>query len=141
MGWEAISRAGRTTGPAIRLAVVRILNEFQDKIAHVLGTAGDEREVRSCLSKLVRHANSVRSAYVAPEPTEPLPAAEPSAPRCVPLFFNASFEFDISRAGRVGTPSVERLLLHPALTNFAIHVAHAALEAATHIHPEPERKR
>jgi hypothetical protein len=128
-----------------------ILNDFQNTVANVVGSAGEASEVRTCLSKLLLHSNSVRSTY-APPPSTTLDAANvPTVPRSVPLCLSASFEFEISDLGRMSVPHVKHLP-HPALTDFAVHVAHAALVAAAshihdesehtiHIHHEPEHKR
>jgi hypothetical protein len=117
-----------------------VLNEFQGKIALAVASAGAGHEVQTCLGKLLLQSNLVRSTSPQPQPTVLLLAQECAAPRPAPVFFNGSIGVEVSNVARVHVPHVEHVA-NPALANFAIHVAHAAIVAATHIHPEPEHKK
>jgi hypothetical protein len=117
-----------------------VLNDFQKQVANAIGTAGAVPEVQACVGKLLLHSSTVRSNYVQAQSTTPVSAIGPACPPSVPLCLNTSVEFSVSNLDRVSVPHIEHLL-HPALVDFTVHVAHAALEAASRIRIEPDHKK
>lgn len=109
-----------------------ILDEFQNRVAPIVGAAGRESVVRSKLPALFQYANSAHASYAWARGAMPLPEREPT-PGYICLAGSLD-EFDASGAVRHAAAHLGRLA-HPALADFAIHVVHAALVAATHIHP------
>jgi hypothetical protein len=115
-----------------------VLSDFQNQVASALGAAGAVPEVQACVGELLLLSNSVRSAGA--QSTVLVPANCPASLTSVHVCFTPSVEISVSNTGRANIPHVEHLL-HPALVDFTVHVAHAALVAASRIHFEPEHKK
>lgn len=119
-----------------------VLNDLQKQIANGITSPGKEDEMSTCLANLLLEANAARSVAGRSQgnvfvPINPIPATP--TPVCIPGSIGIEIT-NVSTVARVAAPPVEHLL-HPALTNTAIHVAHAVLITATRISLGSEHKK
>jgi hypothetical protein len=114
-----------------------ILNDLQKQIASGIANPAKGEEMSVCLAKLLLQTNAARADAAQSQGTVFVPTLSPvpdaPAPVCVHGSIGVGIDItNVNTVARVATPHIERMV-HPALTNTAIHVTHAVLVTATHI--------
>ncbi len=115
-----------------------VLNDLQKQITNGIASPAKAEEMSVCLANLLVQTNAARADAAQAQGIVFVPTVSPVVPASEPVCVHGSIGIgveigNVNTVARVAAPRVEHVVVHPALTNAAIHVAHAVLVAATHV--------